>query len=283
VQDFNPTVQKAIHRWQSPEEVMKVTAQARALGYRSVNYDLVYGLPFQHHDGFSDTLAQVIAMRPDRIALYAYAHVPWKHPGQRAYDAQDLPAPAEKLALFNMGRDALLKAGYNSIGLDHFALPNDSLSKAYHDGTVHRNFMGYTDLRTDILIGLGVSAISDIGSAYAQNVKTVEHYRALLAQSQSPISKGHMLNNEEITIAAHILNLMCGHKTSWKNANEETRQYFELRKSALSSLAADGLIELDSDSIVVKDKGKVLVRNVCAAIDMHFSPSAGQPKFAAAI
>lgn len=281
VQDFDPAVQKAIHRWQSPEDVLRVTQQARGLGYRSVNYDLVYGLPFQHSAGYADTLRQVIAMRPDRIAMYGYAHVPWKHPGQRAYGEADLPSPEQRLALFTAGRDALIAAGYHGIGLDHFALPGDSLTKAYQAGTMHRNFMGYTDLRTDVLIGLGVSSISDVGTAYAQNAKSVEGYRAAIGEGRWPLVKGHLLDTQEVQIGQHILNLMCRHATTWEGAPEQG--YLDSRLPALAPLVSDGLVEAAPGYIRITDKGKVLVRNACAAIDLHYTGELTGQRFAAAI
>lgn len=283
VQDFDPAVQKAIHRFQSAEEVMRVTEQARAIGYRSINYDLVYGLPFQMASGFGDTVAQVIAMRPDRIALYSYAHVPWKHPGQRAYGEADLPEAEAKLALFTAGRDAFMEAGYLGIGLDHFALPGDSLSKAFNDGSLHRNFMGYTDLRTDVLIGLGVSSISDVGRAYAQNAKSVEAYRERVMEGKWPIVKGHLLDPEEQFIGKHILNLMCQHETSWENSPAQEKAYMASRLPQLAGLETDGLVEICGKRIKVTPKGQVLVRNVCAAIDKYFVLAEEKRQFAGAI
>lgn len=211
VQDFDPKVQEAINRRQTPEDVERVTAQARKLGYRSVNFDLVYGLPFQIEGGVMNAVDEVIRLKPDRIAFYSYAHVPWKRPGQRAYNENDLPQGEEKLNLFVKGRERLIEAGYEPIGFDHFALPEDSLYQAYKSGTMHRNFMGYTDLRTDLLIGLGVSSISDICRAFAQNAKSVEGYIKQVQGGKLPIVKGHLLDAMESVIRGHILNLTCKH------------------------------------------------------------------------
>ncbi len=283
VQDFDPLVQKAIHRFQSAEEVATVTQQARDLGYRSVNFDLVYGLPFQRAEAFAETLKEVLRMRPDRIAFYGYAHVPWKHPGQRAYDENDLPPAADKLALFMAGRDAFVQAGYESIGLDHFALPDDSLTTAYRAGTMHRNFMGYTDLRTDVLIGLGVSSIGDVGTAYAQNAKSVEAYREKVGRGEWPIAKGHLLDAQEHFIAQHILNLMCKHRTSWADTPCAESEYLNCCLPRLREMAADGLLQMSDNEVCVTDQGRILVRNVCAVIDKYYQPIEGKRQFAAAI
>ncbi len=283
VQDFDPVVQKAIHRWQSPEDVQRVCDTARSEGYRSINFDLVYGLPFQSSTSFAETLAQVCSMRPDRIALYGYAHVPWKHPGQRAYSESDLPGAAERLNLFEMARIALLNAGYEQIGLDHFALPQDSLYQAYRNESIHRNFMGYNDVRSEMLLALGVSAISETGSAYAQNVKTVEAYLDRIKQGKLPIAKGHLLSEQEKYIAGKILSLMCLHRSSWKDDNEAEKAYMESCRKRLTPLELDGLIELDAEGIRVKEAGKILVRNICAAIDKDLLEASDQKRFATAI
>jgi oxygen-independent coproporphyrinogen-3 oxidase len=270
VQDFDPKVQKAINRRQSPEDVQRVTEQARALGYRSVNFDLVYGLPFQTEEGVLNAVKEVIRLKPDRIAFYSYAHVPWKRPGQRAYDENDLPKGEEKLNLFVKGRELLLNAGYEAIGFDHFALPNDSLYSAYKSGRMHRNFMGYTDLRTDFLIGLGASSISDIGSAFAQNAKSVEGYIEQVREGRIPVVKGHLLDKDELMIRRHILNLTCKHATSWNNASQSEQVYMRNCLRKLDEADGDGLIERSFDEIRLTEKGKFFVRNVCAAFDKDY-------------
>lgn len=285
VQDFDPVVQKAINRKQTPQDVMRVTREAREIGYRSVNFDLVYGLPFQTAEGFDKTLNEVMQMRPDRIALYSYAHVPWKHPGQRAYGEKDLPEASAKSELFISGRDAFISAGYTGIGLDHFALPGDSLTAAYQEGTMHRNFMGYTDLKTDLLIGLGVSAISDAGTAYAQNAKSVEGYLKMIAYGVLPTVKGHLSDSEEIFIGRHVLSLMCRHKTDWSNASSTEQTYMAHCLPALKNLAKDGLIDplkKGQKCIIVTEKGKMLIRNISAVIDKYYKPIEQKRQFAAA-
>jgi len=270
VQDFDPVVQRAINRKQTPEDVERVTAKARELGYRSVNFDLVYGLPFQNSDGVMNAVSEVIRMRPDRIAFYSYAHVPWKRPGQRAYDENDLPGGKEKLELFIEGRSQLLSAGYKAIGFDHFALPGDSLYQAYTDRQMHRNFMGYTDLRTDYLIGLGVSSISDTGVAFSQNAKSVEGYLERLNREELPIVKGHLLTEEERFIRRHILNLTCKHHTSWAYEGQREQAYMRDCSRRLDEAIRDNLVEKGLDWIRLTEKGKLFVRNVCAAFDKDY-------------
>lgn len=270
VQDFDPKVQEAINRRQTPEDVERVTAQARKLGYRSVNFDLVYGLPFQTEEGVMNAVDEVIRLRPDRIAFYSYAHVPWKRPGQRAYDENDLPQGEEKLTLFIKGRERLIEAGYEAIGFDHFALREDSLYKSYESGTMHRNFMGYTDLRTDFLIGLGVSSISDIGSAFAQNAKSVEGYIEQVQKGELPVVKGHLLDETELVIRGHILNLTCKHETSWGTASQTEQSYMINCLRQLDEAEEDGLIVRSFDQVKLTELGKLFVRNICAAFDKDY-------------
>lgn len=283
VQDFDPVVQKAINRRQTPEDVQRVTAKARAIGYRSINYDLVYGLPFQTMEGVMDAVDKVIALRPNRIAFYSYAHVPWKRPGQRAYSEADLPDPETKLQLFMNGRDKLLHAGYQSIGFDHFALTSDSLYGAYKHARIHRNFMGYTDLRTSYLIGLGVSSISDIGSAFAQNAKTVEAYRAAVDRGEFPIVKGHLLDREEMYIRKHILRLICRHRTSWAEASFDESQYMHRCLGKLVGAEADGLVLIGDDEMGITMRGRLFVRNICAAFDRDYVSGIAERKFSMAV
>lgn len=187
IQDFDPRVQKAIHRLQSFEQVKNITGLAREIGYTSINYDLIYGLPFQTVESITDTIDKVKLLRPDRIAFYSYAHVPWIKPAQRGYSDSDLPEASTKRKLYETGREMLEWAGYLEIGMDHFALPTDSLFKAAATGKLHRNFMGYTSDKTRLLIGLGVSSISDSWTAFAQNVKSVEGYLEKVNAGELPV------------------------------------------------------------------------------------------------
>jgi oxygen-independent coproporphyrinogen-3 oxidase len=209
VQDLDARVQQAIHRVQPLENVKRAVDEARANGYISVNVDLIYGLPHQTPFTVSDTLDRVLELRPDRIAFYSYAHVPWLKPGQRGYETSDLPSPYLKRHFYEIGKHKLCNSGYADVGMDHFALPTDELFKAHASGSLHRNFMGYTTTSTDLLLGLGSSAISDSRYAYAQNEKKVEDYYNALAKNSSAVTKGHMLSAEDALIRKCILQLAC--------------------------------------------------------------------------
>ena len=216
---------------------------------------------------------EVINLKPDRIAFYSYAHVPWKRPGQRAYDESDLPKGKAKLDLFIQGRKKLMEAGYHAIGFDHFALDSDSLYKSYESGTMHRNFMGYTDRKTEYLIGLGASSISDIGSAFAQNAKSVEGYLKKVNESTLPLVKGHLLTVDEKMIRQHILNLTCKHRTSWAFGSKGEREYMRDRLSKLRDADSDQLVEYGMDWIRLTEKGRYFVRNICSAFDKDYDGS----------
>ena len=266
IQDFDVKVQKIINRMQSFEQVEEVTKNARKIGYTSINYDLIYGLPLQTIDGLIKTIQQVNILRPDRIAFYSYAHVPWIKPGQRMFTELDLPDADAKQKLYETGRRLFTEAGYEEVGMDHFALRSDSLYKAQGNLSLHRNFMGYTHQYTQLMIGLGVSSISDTWDAFAQNVKTVEEYKKLVADNIIPVFKGHLLNAEDLLMRKHILNIMCRAKTSWTESELLNAEF---------SLALDNLDEVIKDELVIKSdynlqvtaKGKRFLRNICAAFD----------------
>lgn len=266
IQDFDPKVQKIINRMQSFEQVEMVTKQAREIGYSSINYDLIYGLPLQTYEGLGDTIRLVEKLMPDRIAFYSYAHVPWIKPGQRSFTEADLPSVSEKQRLYELGRKMFTAMGYEEIGMDHFALSTDSLYKAERSGKLHRNFMGYTHQYTQLMIGLGVSSISDSWFAFAQNVKKVEEYLDLVNKGQLPVFKGHHLTEEDLLIRKHILNLMCKGKTTWDN----TRPLNEALKAGLERvklLEEDGLVVIGEGSLTVSPPGKRFLRNICMALD----------------
>jgi oxygen-independent coproporphyrinogen-3 oxidase len=280
VQDFDPKVQKAINRHQTVADVQRVVDEARGLGYRSINFDLVYGLPFQTLEAVTHAVKEVIKLRPDRIAFYSYAHVPWMHPGQRAYKESDLPGPEAKLQLFTTGREMLIEAGYKAIGFDHFALENDSLYQAYIGHEMHRNFMGFTELHTPYQIGLGVSSISDIGNGFAQNVKTVEGYIEKVKSGVLPFFKGHLLDDEELFIRKHILNITCKLATSWADGSEEEKQYMNAQLPKLETALADELVIVEREGIRVTALGNTLVRHICAAFDRDFEMAASGSRYA---
>lgn len=269
VQDYNDTVQNAIHRVQSVDTVIRATQEARASGYTSVGHDIIFGLPFQTQDHVKKTVDLTKSIRPDRIAFYSYAHVPWlKGNGQRGFKDQDLPSGEEKRAQYELGKKMLLEAGYLEIGMDHFALPNDSLSIALQQKTLHRNFMGYTHSKTQVMIGLGASSISDSWFGFAQNEKGVEAYQDLVSRGIIPVFRGHILSENDLIIRKHILNLMCTMKTSWKLRED----YFEEIAEVLINLQEtekDGLITIFSDGLEVTEKGRPFIRNICMAFDLR--------------
>ncbi len=269
VQDYSQNIQKAINRVQPYKNVAYVTNLSREIGYTSVGHDLIFGLPHQHLGDVERTIVFTKRLKPDRIAFYSYAHVPWiKGSGQRGFNEVDLPSPEEKRRLYEKGKEFLAEAGYVEIGMDHFALKSDSLYKSLQSGQLHRNFMGYTASKTHLMIGLGVSSIGDSWYGFAQNVKGVEEYEHLVSNGVIPIFRGHILTNEDEVIRRHILNLMCRFKTSWKNKEER----FELLDQVLERLGemeSDGLIEIHSDSLKVKEEGRPFIRNICMAFDLH--------------
>lgn len=269
VQEYDPIVQKAIHRIQPFENVKRVTNWAREIGYDSISHDLVFGLPFQTVDNVRDTIEKTKLLSPDRISFYSYAHVPWiKGNGQRGFDEANLPQDHEKRRLYEVGKELLFENGYLEIGMDHFALPQDSMYTSFSNGTLHRNFMGYTSSKTQVMIGLGVSAIGDTWYGFAQNEKKLEDYYDLIEHDRLPITRGHLLTDEDLVIRRHILNLMCRFETSW----ESSENYFpELPDvlAALGEMERDGLLELKSESITVTEAGKPFVRNICMAFDLR--------------
>jgi len=265
IQDFDPAVQLIINRHQTYEQVRLVTQLARQIGYTSINYDLIYGLPLQTLEGLINTMNLVAGLLPDRIAFYSYAHVPWIKPGQRLFTEKDLPDAKEKNNLYEIGRNLLKHYGYKDIGMDHFALPADTLSLAETSGTLHRNFMGYTHQHTNLLVGLGVSAIGDTWYAFAQNVKTVEEYLNLV-KHDLPIFKGHVLTAEDLVLRKHITNIMCSGHTSWNHLIEPCEALLE-GLQRMKALEEDGLIEIGPGELKVTQLGKRFLRNICMALD----------------
>ncbi|CAL2084643.1 oxygen-independent coproporphyrinogen III oxidase [Tenacibaculum sp. 190524A02b] len=267
VQDYNEEVQKAINREQTFSEVEKVTKWAREIGYVSVSHDLIFGLPFQTKENVIDTINKTKELQPDRISFYSYAHVPWvKGVGQRGFNENDLPNGDEKRKLYEIGKKLFSEIGYVEIGMDHFALPTDSLYKASQSKTLHRNFMGYSANKTQLMIGLGMSAISDSWYGFAQNVKTVKEYERLVNNGEIPIFRGHILSQEDLVIRQHILNIMCHFKTSWQdNKLQVNNLSFHIDK--LQEMEKDGLVIIDDIGIEVPEKARPFVRNICMAFD----------------
>jgi oxygen-independent coproporphyrinogen-3 oxidase len=269
IQDYNPKVQIAIHRIQSFEAVEHATKLAREIGYKSVGHDIIFGLPMQSLEDVINTIEKTKLLMPDRIAFYSYAHVPWtKGNGQRGFNESDLPSPELKRQQYETGKKMLEEIGYIEIGMDHFALPKDDLSKAYHTNTLHRNFMGYTTTQTQTMIGLGVSAISDSWLAFAQNEKKLDDYYKKINRNELPIFRGHLLNNEDLIIRKQILNLMCNFETKW-NKKEEAIIDFSSIINNLSEFEADQLLTVHQNSVEVSQKGKAFIRNICMAFDLR--------------
>ena len=269
VQDYDLKVQQTINRIQPFETVKKVTELSRAIGYTSISHDLVFGLPHQTKQGIIDTITKTISLKPDRIAFYSYAHVPWvKGVGQRGYDEKDLPSANEKREIYEAGKKLLSDMGYVEVGMDHFALPSDDMFTAMEEKKLHRNFMGYTASKTQLMIGLGMSSISDSWYSFAQNAKTVEEYTELVDKGVLPIFKGHLLNTEDLIIRRHILNIMCHFETSWE---DDALKFPELEGciERLKEMEADGLVIVHKNGITLPEAARPFVRNICMAFDLR--------------
>jgi oxygen-independent coproporphyrinogen-3 oxidase len=274
VQSYSETVQKAINRIQPFENVAKVTYLAREIGYTSISHDLIYGLPFQTLDDIYDTIEKTKSLFPDRLAFYSYAHVPWiKGNGQRGFKDEDVPKDEQKRQMYEESKRKLDESGYLEIGMDHFAVPEDSMTVAFQEGNLHRNFMGYSASKTQLMVGLGVSAINDSWYGFGQNVKNFEDYYQMLEWDKIPVNKGHILTEEDLIVRKHILNIMCTFQTTWNSA----ATYFDGIEDILPQLKEfehDGLLEFITDGIQVTEKGKAFVRNICMAFDMRLQRKA---------
>lgn len=274
VQDYSEKVQKAIHREQPFHNVAKVTFWAREIGYTSIGHDIIFGLPFQEIEDIIDTIEKTKSLQPDRLAFYSYAHVPWiKGNGQRGFNDEDIPKDDKKRLLYETGKKLLFENGYLEIGMDHFALETDSLYKAFQNGKLHRNFMGYSSSKTKLMIGLGVSSISDSWLSFAQNVKNLEDYYQILEWGKLPVYRGHLLTDEDLIIRKHILNLMCQFETSWENDDAYFEEIPEILIQ-LKEMQKDGLVIIKDNIIQVTDAGKPYVRNICMAFDLRLKRKA---------
>ncbi len=270
VQDFNPNILKIINRDQEEKEVIRLVEQSRKAGYSSINFDIIYGLPNQQREDIVRTVGKIREMRPERIAFYGYAHVPWVSPGQRAYDESHLPRGRAKWQLYETGRELLEKEGYKDIGLDHFSLPSDDLYLAYDNQELHRNFMGYTTANTPVTIALGCSSIGDSWNIYVQNEKKVENYQnILLFENRLPIVKGHELSPDDQIIRRHILNLMCKGFTEWR-AESQRCEALERAVGLWDEMAADGILDRSPYRVEVAAAGKPFLRNICLPLDDHY-------------
>ncbi|MEC5384868.1 oxygen-independent coproporphyrinogen III oxidase [Uliginosibacterium sp. H3] len=283
VQDFDADVQRAVHRVQSTQQVFDLVAASRELGFRSTNIDLIYGLPRQTSASFKTTLDTLRALRPDRIALYAYAHLPARFKPQRRIVDAELPRAEDKVRMVQQAMEALLADGYVYIGMDHFALPDDSLAIAKAQGRLHRNFQGYTDQPDGDLIGLGVSSISKIGPTYSQNAKTIAEYRDFLAQERLPVVKGIELSADDILRRSLIMALMCQGRVSIEAM--EIAHLIDFRKtfaSELQELAQFenlGLIECSDEWLQVTERGWYFVRAIAMVFDRYLRASQEHARF----
>jgi oxygen-independent coproporphyrinogen-3 oxidase len=271
VQDFDPTVQKMVRRIQPFEMTKKITDHARSLGFEAVNFDLIYGLPGQTLASIEETAKHTIELMPDRIALYSLAIVPWIKPAQRTFKDEDLPQGPEKRALYDRARELFLEAGYVEIGMDHFALKSDALYTSFHDKSLHRNFMGYTDQRTDVLIGLGVSSISESPTCFHQNEKMLPAYERHVANGELPTYRGHLLSKDDMYYRQQILQFMTQFNVELKD-----QQQLQDVRTFLASMLDDQLVEIEANHLKLTDKDRPFLRNACMALDQRLR--AGNPE-----
>lgn len=283
VQDFDPKVQKAVHRIQPAEQVFALVETARTLGFESVNVDLIYGLPRQTPESFDRTLALVEQLRPDRIALYAYAHLPDRFKPQRRIHAEELPGAEAKLSMLSRSLDALMGAGYVYVGMDHFALPTDALAVAKRQGRLHRNFQGYSTQPDCDLIGLGVSGIGRIGATYSQNAKTLEEYYDFLDRGRLPVVRGLALSRDDLIRRAVIMALMCQGELLFEPVEQawliDFRKYFAAELEHLEGLAEHGLVVLGPEGIQVTAMGWFFVRGIAMVFDRYLQADRNRARF----
>jgi oxygen-independent coproporphyrinogen-3 oxidase len=287
VQDFNEDVQKAVNRMQSPQEVEALMLAAREAGFGSISFDLIYGLPHQTVESFDATLDVVLAMKPDRLAVYNYAHLPQRFKGQRMINADDIPPPATKLDLLHHTIDKLCGVGYMYIGMDHFALPADELVQARENGTLQRNFQGYSTHRQCDLIALGVSGIGGIGNMFAQNSVSTIEYENVIESGHLPIIKGLLVDDDDLVRAAVIQDLMCFDSLSYDDFSEkhgvDFRDYFANEIEKLEILEKDGLIKLSDAGIDITPSGRLLLRNIAMTFDRYIDLEENDSRFSKAI
>ena len=283
VQDFDLAVQKAVHRLQPAAQVFAMVEAARNRGFESVNVDLIYGLPRQSPESFDRTLVQITSLRPDRVALYAYAHLPERFKPQRRIDAAELPSGAAKVAMLSRSLTALRAAGYVYVGMDHFALPEDALAVAKRQGRLHRNFQGYSTQPDCDLIGLGVSSIGRVGATYSQNAKTMDEYCDLLDQGQLPVVRGLALTRDDLVRRAVIMALMCQGQVQFESINLsyliDFRTYFTNELQSMQSLVEQGLVVVDEAGIQVTAQGWFFVRAVAMVFDRYLQADRTRARF----
>jgi len=287
IQDFDPTVQEAVNRKQSVSEVLALVGESRDAGFRSISFDLIYGLPHQTVSSFDKTLDTVIDMQPDRFAVYNYAHLPQRFKGQRMINAADIPAPETKLDILEKTIDRLTSAGYIYIGMDHFALPDDELVTARRDGTLQRNFQGYSTHRHCDLVGLGVSSISSIGNVFSQNSVTTMEYESLIESGKLPVRKGVVVDADDQLRADVIQSLMCYDELLFDDIDAkhgiDFRQYFAAEIERFTPLSEDGLVEVAENGIRITPKGRLLLRNIAMIFDRYINDAENDNRFSRAI
>ncbi len=273
VQDVNPKVQKAVHRIQPNNITLGVLEEARKCGFRSTNLDLIYGLPFQSAESFAETLQQIIEWRPERLSIFNYAHLPHLFKPQKRILTSDLPSADEKLRILENAISQLTEAGYDFIGMDHFALPEDELSMAQKNGSLHRNFQGYTTHGECDLLSFGPSAISQIGNVYSQNYKTLEEYYSALNQSELPVWRGRTLDLDDRLRRAAIVQIICQFELDFETFNQQNsidfKSYFKNELMDLQHMQQDGLLQLSDQGIKINPPGRLLIRNICMQFDKY--------------
>jgi len=273
VQDFNPQVQKAIHRIQPESQTRELILQARSLGFQSVNVDLICGLPKQNELSFAATLDRIIKCAPDRISIYSYAHLPDRFPAQKRIHEEDLPEANEKIALYQMTAEKLLAAGYQHIGMDHFARPDDSLTIALSEKTLHRSFQGYTTHKECDLLGIGVSSIGSMEQLYYQNARDLDEYYRLIDEKQLPVKRGIKLSLDDNIRKSVIMQIMCESKIDKAQIQQfhgiRFDVYFDSELKALGKLVDDGLLEVDEKQIRITPTGRFFLRNIAMVFDAY--------------
>ncbi len=287
VQDFNKEVQKLVNRDQDESFIIALVEKAKQLGFRSTNLDLIYGLPKQTKASFAQTLQQVLKMQPGRLSVFNYAHMPQLFAAQRKIKEQDLPSADEKMAILQHTIETLTGAGYQFIGMDHFALPEDELAVAQREGVLHRNFQGYTTHGSCDLVGFGVSAISMVGDAYGQNQKELQLYYQQVNEQRHALWKGLVLDSDDLLRREVIKQLICNFTLDKSKIEQQFNisfdRYFAEDLALLKNFIADGLVEVDAKSIRVTLKGRLLIRNICMCFDKYLRKKARQQQFSRVI
>ncbi|WP_456407373.1 oxygen-independent coproporphyrinogen III oxidase [Thiolapillus sp.] len=280
VQDFDPRVQKAVNRIQSEEETLAVLNAARAEGFRSVSIDLIYGLPHQTKESFATTLERIIEVGPDRLSVFNYAHLPQIFKPQRRIEVGELPPPEVKLEILHMTAGKLADAGYVYIGMDHFARPDDELAVAQREGTLYRNFQGYSTHANCDLIGMGITSIGSVGNCYAQNLKGLDEYYECIDAGRLPVFRGIELSKDDELRRDVITQLICHFALDFssveKQWNIDFKSYFAAELDSLKKMVGDGLLQISDAGIQVKPVGQMLIRNICMVFDVYLKDSKGQ-------